>query len=137
VLEAGRRAGETVVCDLPRYPSDAAIAALHAADLTVLVVPADVRSCAAGARVAAVLALAEHTGAVQLVVRGPSPGGVAPEEVARAIGLPLLTAMRPEPGLSQALERGDAPGRPRGPLAAAARAVLGELRTPSSAGGAT
>jgi secretion/DNA translocation related CpaE-like protein len=128
VLESGRRAGETVVCDLPRYPTDAAVAALGTADLTVLVVPADVRSCAAAARVAAVVG--EHGGpAVGLVVRGPAPGGVAPEEVATALGLPLIAAMRPEPGLARALERGCAPGRPRGPLAHAATAVLEALHT--------
>src|SRR5207248_1580157 len=33
VVEAGRRAGDTVVCDLPRYPTDAAAAALAVADL--------------------------------------------------------------------------------------------------------
>jgi secretion/DNA translocation related CpaE-like protein len=125
VIDAGRRAGETVVCDLPRYPTDAAVAALAAADLTVLVVPADVRSCAAGARVAALLA--EHGGRARLVVRGPAPGGVDADEVARALGLPLLAAMRPEPGLARALERGSAPARPRGPLAGAAREVLVEL----------
>lgn len=127
VLGSGRRAGETVVCDLPRYPTDAAVAALGAADLTVVVVPADVRSCAAAARVTAVVA--EHGGPrVGLVVRGPAPGGIAPEEVATALGLPLIAAMRPEPGLVRALERGSAPGRPRGPLAAAATAVLDALR---------
>lgn len=126
VVDAGRRAGETVVCDLPRYPTESAVAALSAADLTALVVPADVRSCAAAARVAAVLA--EHGGAVRLIVRGPAPGGVDAAEVARAIGLPLLATMAPEPGLARALERGSAPGRPRGPLATTARAVLAELR---------
>lgn len=126
VIDAGRRGGEIVVCDLPRYPTEAAVAALQAADLTVLVLPADVRSCAAGARVAAVLA--EHGGPVRLVVRGPAPGGVEASEVAGALGLPLLAAMRPEPGLAGALERGAAPGRPRGPLAGAARTVLAELR---------
>lgn len=126
VLDAGRRGGETVVCDLPRYPTEAAVAALGSADLTLLVVPADVRSCAAAARVAAVLA--EHAGMVRAVVRGPSPGGVEAKEVARALGLPLLVAMRPEPGLARALERGTAPGHPRGPLAGAARTVLAELR---------
>lgn len=129
VLDAGRRGGETVVCDLPRYPTEAAVAALRATDLTVLVVPADVRSCAAAARVAAVLA--EHGGALRVVVRGPAPGGVDAEEVARALGLPLLAAMRPEPGLARALERGTPPGRPRGPLATTARTVLAELRTVS------
>jgi secretion/DNA translocation related CpaE-like protein len=126
VLDAGRRGGDTVVCDLPRYPTDAAVAALGAADLALLVVPADVRSSAAAARVAAVLA--EHCGTVRLVVRGPSPGGVEAQEIAQALDLPLLAAMRPEPGLARALERGTAPGRPRGPLAGAARSVLAELR---------
>jgi secretion/DNA translocation related CpaE-like protein len=132
VVDAGRRAGDTVVCDLPRYPTDAALAALAAADLTVLVVPADVRSCAAGARVAAMVA--ELGAPVRLVVRGPAPGGVDAEEVARALGLPLLAAMRPEPGLAKALERGHAPARPRGPLAAAARQVLAELHAVAGPG---
>lgn len=130
VLDSGRRAGETVVCDLPRYPTEAAVAALADADLTVLVVPADIRSCAAAARVAGVVG--EHGGpAVGLVVRGPAPGGIAPDEVATVLGLPLIAAMRPEPGLVRALERGDAPGRPRGPLAGAATAVLDALRAGS------
>lgn len=128
VVDAGRRGGEIVVCDLPRHPSNAAAAALAAADLTVLVVPADVRSCAAAARTAAMLA--EHGATTRLVVRGPAPGGVDADEVARALNLPLLATMRPEPGLARALERGEAPGRSRGPLATAARAVLAELRPP-------
>ena len=123
------------MCDLPRYLTEAAVTALGAADLAVLVVPADVRSCAAGARVAALLT--EHASAVQVVVRGPAPGGVSVDEVARAVGLPLLAAMRPEPGLARALERGLAPGRPRGPLAGAARAVLAEVRGAASAAGNT
>jgi len=131
VIDAGRRAGEVVVCDLPRHPTDGAAAALGAADLTVLVVPADVRSAAAGARVAAMLS--EHTATVRVVVRGPAPGGIEAEEVARAIGLPLLATMRPEPGLARALERGVAPGRCRGPLAGAADDVLTALRSVRSA----
>ena len=131
VLRSGRRAGETVVCDLPRHPTAAAVAALGEADLTVVVVPADVRSCAAAARVAAVVA--EHGGAaVGLVVRGPAPGGITADEVATALGLPLIASMRPEPGLGRALERGDAPGRRHGPLAEAATAVLEALHTARS-----
>jgi secretion/DNA translocation related CpaE-like protein len=131
VVDAGRRSGEVVVCDLPRYPTDAALAALATADLAVLVVPADVRSCAAGARVAAVLV--EHSRAVELVVRGPAPGGVGADEVARALGLPLLATLRPEPGLARGLERGTAPGRPGGPLAVASRTVLSALRAAAGA----
>jgi secretion/DNA translocation related CpaE-like protein len=132
VIDAGRRGGEIVVCDLPRYPTDAAVTALAATDLVTLVVPADVRSCASGSRVAAVLA--EHGGDVRLVVRGPAPGGIAADEVARALDLPLLVQMRPEPGLATALERGSGPVRTRGPLARAARSVLAELRRAAAPG---
>lgn len=125
VLEAGRRAGETVVCDLPRYPTEAAVTALGAADLTLLVVPADIRASAAAARVAA--RLVEYGGRVRLAVRGPSPGGIAATDIARTLDVPLLVAMRPEPGLARSVETGRAPGKPRGPLASAARTVLAEL----------
>jgi secretion/DNA translocation related CpaE-like protein len=134
VLDAGRRAGETVVCDLPRYPTEAAVAALEVADLTVLVVPADVRACAAAARVAAVVA--EHgCPSTGLVVRGPAPGGIAPDEIATALDLPLVAAMRAERGLARMLERGEAPGRGRGPLATAATVVLDALRAAAAAAG--
>jgi hypothetical protein len=113
------------VCDVPRYPTDAAVTALGAVDLIVLVVPADVRASAAAARVAT--RLGDYGGRVRLAVRGPSPGGIAAEEIARAIDVPLLVAMRPEPGLARAVEAGRAPGRPRGPLAGAAGTVLAEL----------
>jgi hypothetical protein len=129
VLDAGRRAGETVVCDVPRYPTETAVAALDGADLTVLVVPAEVRSAAA--RVAAVLR--RRGTPLYMVVRGPAPGGLSPHDVAAAVGLPLLHAMRSQPGLARALERGILPGRARGPLAAGARAVLEELYSQSGA----
>lgn len=125
VCEAGRRAGETVVCDLPRHPCEAADAVLGDADLTVLVVPAEVRAAAAAARVAG--RVARHGPPPRLVVRGPAPGGLTPADLARALDLPLLTAMRPQPGLSGALDRGQPPGRARGPLATAAREVLAAL----------
>jgi len=128
VCAAGRRAGETVVCDIPRYPCEPAAAALDTADLAVLVVPAEVRACAAAATVAA-LAL-RHGVALQLVVRGPAPGGLTPDDVSRALDLPLLAAMRPQPGLAGALDRGAVPGRSRGPLATAARQVLAALDGP-------
>jgi len=125
VCGAGRRAGETVVCDLPRYPCDAAEAALGVADLAVLVVPAEVRACAAAATVAE--RVARLGTALRLVVRGPAPGGLTATDVSRALGLPLLASMRPQPGLAGALDRGQLPGRARGPLATAARSVLEAL----------
>lgn len=131
VLDAGRRAGETVVCDVPRYPTEAALAAVDGADLVVLVVPAEVRSTAAAARVASVLR--QRGTPLWLVVRGPAPGGLSPRDVASALGLPLLHAMRPQPGLARTLDRGTPPGAGRGPLAAAARAVLDELHSQAGA----
>ncbi len=125
VLEAGRRAGETVICDLPRALDDAAQAALTRADLTVVVVPGEVRACVSARLLAE--RLAELGAKARLVVRGPAPGSLHPDEVAKAVNVPLLTTMRPEPNLSQALDRGDFSPRPRGPLATAARATLAAL----------
>lgn len=125
VCGAGRRAGETVVCDVPRHPCEPGTAALESADLAVLVVPAEVRACAAAATVAA--RVLRHGVALQLVVRGPAPSGLTPHDVSRVLDLPLLTAMRPQPGLAGALDRGAVPGRSRGPLAAAAREVVAVL----------
>lgn len=72
VIDAGRRGGVTVVCDLPRRLTDATQAALDAADLVVLVSPCDVRACAAAATMAPVLtAINPNLG---LVVRGPPRG---------------------------------------------------------------
>ncbi|MBW4719790.1 septum site-determining protein Ssd [Saccharothrix obliqua] len=123
VVEAGRRAGETVVCDVPRQLSPAAGAALDRSDLVVLVVPARVRACAAAKRV--VEQVKARGVPLHAVVRGPSPTGVHARQVAKAVGLPLLTAMRPERGLAAALDRGRLPER--GPLATAAREVLAVL----------
>ncbi|MCE3555703.1 hypothetical protein LWC33_30195, partial [Pseudonocardia sp. RS11V-5] len=78
-------------------------------------------STAAG-RVAAVLA--EQTREVGLVVRGPSPGGLAPSDVAAALELPLLASMPPERNLARAMEQGVPPGRRRGALNTAARELL-------------
>ncbi|HEX4724999.1 MAG TPA: septum site-determining protein Ssd [Pseudonocardiaceae bacterium] len=127
VIEAGRRAGSTVVCDLPRHPSDAAAAALDRVDMAVLVVPADLRACAAARRVAA--AVRHHGVRLHTVVRGPAPGGLPAAEVARVVGAPLLTAVRAEPWLDRTLERGTLHPRPRGPLATAATAILDALPT--------
>jgi hypothetical protein len=126
VLDAGRRSGCTVICDLPRHPTSAASAALDRTDLTVLVVPAEVRATAAATRVASRLLTQARN--LRLVVRGPSPGNLQAPEMAEVIGIPLLTQMRPEPGLPETLERGRFPRNAKGPLAAAARQVLKELR---------
>jgi secretion/DNA translocation related CpaE-like protein len=125
VLDAGSRAGDVVVCDLPRASCETTLAALDRADLAVLVVPAEVRACAAAARVVA--AMEARAVGLQLVVRGPAPGGLSASDVSEALGIPLLAAMRPQPGLAAALERGTLTQARRSPLAAAARQVLATL----------
>ncbi|WP_367133324.1 septum site-determining protein Ssd [Saccharothrix sp. HUAS TT1] len=125
VVEAGRRAGGTVVCDLPRQLTAAACAALDRADLAVLVVPADVKACMAAK--ALVDQVAERGARLKAVVRGPAPGGLTTAQVVEAVGVPLLTTMRPEPGLAAALDNGRFPETHRGPLAKAAREVLAVL----------
>jgi secretion/DNA translocation related CpaE-like protein len=126
VIDAGRRAGDTVVCDVPRHLPEAACAALGRADLVVLVVPAEVRACAAATPLAE--RLRRHGSPVWLVVRGPAPGGLTADDVARALDLPMLASMRPAPGLVAALEAGRLPfARLSHPLARAACAVLDAL----------
>lgn len=127
VVDAGRRGGATVVCDLPRRITDVTQTAIDAADLVVLMASCDVRSCAAAA--AAAPALTAITPNVGVVVRGPAPGGLRPGEVADIIGLPLLAAMRPEPLLPEKLERGGIKLRARSPLATAARQIVQLLAT--------
>jgi secretion/DNA translocation related CpaE-like protein len=135
VLSAGCRGGVTVVCDLPRRPGLTAETALAAADLVVVVTPADVRSCASTPAVAGWAA--EVNANVGLVVRGPSPSGLSAADVARAVGRPLLASMRPQPGLASALEHSGLRVRPRSPLGVAARRVLAVLnRVPAEAGAA-
>jgi secretion/DNA translocation related CpaE-like protein len=125
VIDAGRRGGATVVCDVPRRFSDAGQAALDAADLVVVITSCDVRACAATATIAPMLAGINPN--VGLVVRGPSPGGLRAAEIAAIAGVPLLTSMRAEPRLAEQLEHGGLRLRRRSALAAAARRVLAAL----------
>lgn len=134
VVDAGSRGGATVVCDLPRRATPAVETALASADLVVLVTPADVRSCASAGAIGDWLAGTNAN--VGLVVRGPAPGGLTAADVAQAVGLPLLAAMRAQPGLANALEHAGLKPRRRSPLASAARRVLAmlhQLPTESSA----
>lgn len=125
VLDASRRGGVPAVCDLPRRLTDAVCIALEAADLVVLVTQCDVRSCAATA--AMLPALTSVNPNVGLVVRGPSPGGLRPADVAELAKIPLLVAMRPEPLIAEKLEHAGLRLRRRSPLAVAARRVAAVL----------
>jgi secretion/DNA translocation related CpaE-like protein len=125
-LDAGRRGSDLVVVDLPRHVDEAAIRVLQAADLTLLLVPAEVRASAAASRVLRTIAI--HCARLSCIVRGPAPGGLRPQELARILGLPLAGTLKAEPGLAAALERGEAPaGTGRGPLASLAKELLARL----------
>jgi secretion/DNA translocation related CpaE-like protein len=126
VIEAGRRSGGVVVCDLPRQFDAGAMAAVERADLIALVVPADVRSCVSARWTAD--RLSGYSGRLRLVVRGPAPGGLTPENVSQAVEVPLLTSMGLERALDKELERGHFTPRPTGPLITAARITLAAAR---------
>lgn len=131
VIDAGRRGGVAVVCDLPRRLTGAAHAALDAADLVVVISRCDVRACAAtGSMAAALAAINPNLG---LVVRGPSPGGLRAAEVAEITGVPLLASVKAQPQLAGQLERGGLRLGRRSSLAAAARRVLAVLPRTGSA----
>ncbi|GLW95514.1 septum site-determining protein Ssd [Actinokineospora globicatena] len=121
VMEAGKRAGETVVCDLPRAPDQTTRAALDRADLTVVVVPADLRATAATRRLATYLASQGiHP---SLIVRDPAH--LRPPDIAKAVDLPLLTTYRRDRALPTRLDEGSFPVR--GSLSRASKAVLAAL----------
>ena len=125
VIDAGRRGGATVICDLPRRLTGAVETVLKTADLVVVISPCDVRACAATATMAPMLAGLNPN--IGLVVRGPSPGGLRAEEVAEIAGLPLLASMKPDPRLAEQLEHGGLRLGRRSALAAGARRVLAVL----------
>jgi secretion/DNA translocation related CpaE-like protein len=122
VIEAGRRAGRTVVCDLPRHLTGAALSAVDRADLVVVVVPAALRACFAARQV--VQRVDARARQVLVLVRWPSPSELSPSDVANLVGLRLLASMGPERGLGKELERGVFSPKPKGPLATASGAVL-------------
>lgn len=133
VLSAARQGADLVVADLPRWLDAPAIQALRESDVALLVVPAEVRACAAAARVAAMASA--HCTDLRVVVRGPAPAGLASRDVAGALGLPLAGVLRPEPGLARDLERGGLPAeRRRGPLASFCEGFLDFLGESPSAG---
>lgn len=126
VVEAGRRAGEVVVCDIPRHLDHTALAAVDRADLTAIITPAEVRACVTARQLAK--ELTERGAETQLIVRGPSPGPLPLREIPAYVNVPVLTYMDAEPGVARALELGTFTPKPKGPLDRAAAATLKELK---------
>ena len=117
-------AHDVVVLDLPRAAARTGGLAGRWCETVLAVAVCDVQS-AAGAQ-----ALARSLSGLdlQLVVRGPAPGGLQPADLAAACGVPLLHGMAPERSLAAALERGVSPGdHRRGPLVRAARHIVDAL----------
>ena len=133
VLDAATRGYDLVITDLPRQPTDASTEALAAADVTLIVVPAEVRAVVAADRVADLAR--RYTRDLRLVVRGPAPGGLKPDVISESLRLPLAGVMAADRRLAAAIERGDPPSD-TGPLGAFCGRFLGHLaeerRTPAA-----
>ncbi|WP_310961522.1 septum site-determining protein Ssd [Nocardioides terrisoli] len=121
ILSAARRGFGCVVLDLPRSGDAAIEQALARCDRLVLVSTLTLPAVTAASRVAARLPQTVPTG---LVTRGGA-GNLAPSEVSRLLGVPLLHAMTDQRGLDEAINLGAGPLRSRrGTLARAARRCL-------------
>lgn len=129
VITAAARACDIVILDLPRQGDEATEEALSLCAAALLVVTADVRGVAAGARVA--LRLTAVAPDVRVVVRGPSPSGLGADEIFAALDLPIAVEMNSETRLDERLERGEPPGHNgRGEIAAACEQLLDDLLSP-------
>ncbi|HET6625033.1 MAG TPA: septum site-determining protein Ssd [Nocardioidaceae bacterium] len=130
VLSAARRGNDTVVLDLPRYPDPVTTDLVSRCDHVVLVAGLTVPAVSAAGRSAAHLLGAARR--VHLVTRG-NEVALGPDQVATALGLPLLATMGHQRRLSESVELGLGPVHARrGPLARAARTVLSVLTNPGS-----
>lgn len=122
VVSAGQRGHDLVVVDLPRRLDPAAEEAVLRTSVTLLVVPARIRAVAAASRVVSCLRdLAPRLG---LVVRADG-SGLDAREVEASLEVELWARMRPERGITDAMEDGLGPlRRRRGPLSSCCGDVL-------------
>ncbi|MEQ0559024.1 septum site-determining protein Ssd [Amycolatopsis sp. NEAU-NG30] len=127
ILSASRRAGRTVVCDLPRTLGEAATEAVKAADTVALLVPVEFRACNAAKRV--LRGLSPLTSRTGVVACGPCRSPESGHHTAKLLNLPLLTSMPPDRTVLNALERGElAETRPRYLTEAAAEVLVATHR---------
>jgi secretion/DNA translocation related CpaE-like protein len=131
VVSATQRGSDLVVLDLPRYPDATSADLLMRCDHVVLLSGLTVPAVAATSRVSALVAPVADR--VHLVARGGA-GALPAEDVAATLELPLLAVMSDQRRLAESVELGLGPVRSRrGPLARAARAVIGRLTAPGVA----
>jgi secretion/DNA translocation related CpaE-like protein len=121
-VDASRGHGDVVVVDLSRRDDELTSAMVEAADLVVVVCAATIRSCAATRELAQRMSV--RSGRLEVVVRGPAPGGLRPRQVAEVVGLPMLDATRSDPRVPWQLESGGLVLARRSPLRRTAQMVL-------------
>jgi hypothetical protein len=126
VLLAGLRDYDLVVVDLPRPPSAAGAEVLRRADRTYLVVAGDVRGLAAARQLTA--ELSGQCSELAAVLRLRPGGQVDPATARDGLELVVVAAVREEPGVMRAADRGEPPGRSaRSSLARACRSLLDDV----------
>lgn len=118
VLPSAARGHALVVLDLARQSPGLGELADRCDDLLV-VTPATVPGLAATARLVADLGRRDCAG---LVVR---PGGLSDADAEQVTGLPVVAVLGDQRGVAAAVDRGHGPLTARGPLARAARELLG------------
>ncbi|MCK5891543.1 MAG: hypothetical protein P1U38_08410 [Aeromicrobium sp.] len=119
VVSAARRAADLVVIDVPRHPS--ALSVLAAAELTLVVVPEDLRGVAAARRLLG--AVHESAGTVVAVGRGV-PGGLGRAVLATHLPVPVVARTAHRRAVPRSVAAGRGPARTRSSDALAAT-VLG------------
>jgi secretion/DNA translocation related CpaE-like protein len=122
VLGAAQRSSDVVVLDLPRRADPAGEEAFVRATSTLVVVPRDVRSCAAAARLVA--PLRDVATDLRVVAREPGLNGMTAVDVADYLSLPLAAKLGRERDLPSLMDEGRFDPRPRGPLGRAAAELL-------------
>lgn len=125
VLSAAQRSSDLVVVDLPRRCDEATEEALVRATSTLLVVPRDVRACAAAARVAG--RLRSVAGDLRLAAREPGLSGLSAADVAKHLSIRLAVQVRFDRDLATQLDRGRFPADARTPLGRAASDLLDQF----------
>ncbi|HEY5788456.1 MAG TPA: septum site-determining protein Ssd [Microlunatus sp.] len=124
VLRSTTRSHDLTVVDVPRWLSAVGLETTRRADLTVLVVRADLRGLAAARELVAWL----PESSAQVLLRGRRSAAVGPELVEESLGLPVLAIVADEAAVRLAAERGEPPSRAaRSALAKACREVLDQL----------
>lgn len=113
-VDSGRAGGDVVIVDVPRTNPVLRTELLRRADLTVLVGQATLAAVAATR--ATRLDIDDIGGCVELVLRGPAPGGLPVDEMAWAVGAPLLGTYRSDPSLTARMEGGPLRPTRRSPL---------------------